>query len=184
METPKKMMFEDSVSSNHKDNKLSYDDAFKRSFSRKTVLAALLKEIVPDYHDLSISEIEELIISSRINQLNAETLAEEDVIFGSKIMYDVVIQCTVPNTYTLPVYSTWICLCGNLEFAYYTRTSDYDSMITCCNCGRSTSINNVKLAFFMHSKERFLILMSVMIGLMMIKRYMIQFRKMRGTHMV
>ena len=47
------------------------------------------------------------------------------------------------------------CTCGNLEFAYYyTRTSDYDSMITCCNCGRSTSINNVKLAFFMHSKEK------------------------------
>lgn len=75
METPKKMMFEDSVSSNHKDNKLSYDDAFKRSFSRKTVLAALLKEIVPDYHDLSISEIEELIIASKTNSLNAETLA-------------------------------------------------------------------------------------------------------------
>lgn len=75
METPKKMMFEDSVSSNHKDNKLSYDDAFKRSFSRKAVLAALLKEIVPDYHDLSISEIEELIISSKNNSLNAETLA-------------------------------------------------------------------------------------------------------------
>lgn len=37
METPKKMMFEDSVSSNHKDNKLSYDDAFKRFFSRKAV---------------------------------------------------------------------------------------------------------------------------------------------------
>lgn len=32
-----------------------------------------------------------MIISSRINQLNAETLAEEDVIFGSKIMYYVVI---------------------------------------------------------------------------------------------
>lgn len=161
MNTPKKMIFEDSVSSNHKENKLSYDDAFKRFFSRKAVLAVLLKEIIPDYHDLSISEIEELIISSRINQLNAETLAEEDVIFGSKIMYDVVIQCALPDTYTfstmeaniifdlemqrkyqmpyslydraiyytsrliakqsvehssydklLPVYSTWICLCG------------------------------------------------------------------------
>lgn len=38
METPKKMMFEDSVSSNHKDNKLSYDDAFKRFFSRNPQL--------------------------------------------------------------------------------------------------------------------------------------------------
>lgn len=91
MNTPKKMIFEDSVSSNHKENKLSYDDAFKRFFSRKAVLAVLLREIIPDYHDLSISEIEELIISSRINQLNAETLTEEDVIFGSKIMYYVVI---------------------------------------------------------------------------------------------
>lgn len=100
MNTPKKMIFEDSVSSNHKENKLSYDDAFKRFFSRKAVLAVLLREIIPDYHDLSISEIEELIISSRINQLNAETLAEEDVIFGSKIMYDVVIQCALPDTYT------------------------------------------------------------------------------------
>lgn len=55
MNTPKKMIFEDSVSSNHKENKLSYDDAFKRFFSRKAVLAVLLREIIPDYHDLSIS---------------------------------------------------------------------------------------------------------------------------------
>lgn len=27
-------------------------------------------------------------------------------------------------------------------------------MITCCNCGRNTSISNVKLAFFMRSKEK------------------------------
>lgn len=88
------MIFDDSASSNRKENKLSYDDdddAFKRFFSRKAALAVLLKEIIPDYLDLPISEIEELIISSRINQLNAETLAEEDVIFGSKIMYYVVI---------------------------------------------------------------------------------------------
>ena len=86
------MIFDDSASSNRKENKLSYDDAFKRFFSRKAALAVLLKEIIPNYHDLPISEIEELIISSRINQLNAETLAEEeDVIFGSKIMYYVVI---------------------------------------------------------------------------------------------
>ena len=83
------MIFDDSASSNRKENKLSYDDAFKRFFSRKAALAVLLKEIIPDYHDLPISEIEELIISSRINQLNAEK--EEDVIFGSKIMYYVVI---------------------------------------------------------------------------------------------
>ena len=81
MNTPKKMVFEDSVSLNLKENKLSYDDAFKRFFSRKAALAVLLKEIIPDYLDLPISGIEELIISSRINQLNAETLAEEDVIF-------------------------------------------------------------------------------------------------------
>lgn len=87
------MIFDDSASSNRKENKLSYDDdAFKRFFSRKAALAVPLKEIIPDYHDLPISEIEELIISSRINQLNAETLEEEeDVIFGSKIMYYVVI---------------------------------------------------------------------------------------------
>lgn len=72
------MIFDDSASSNRKENKLSYDDAFKRFFSRKAALAVLLKEIIPDYHDLPISEIEELIISSRINQLNAETLAEEE----------------------------------------------------------------------------------------------------------
>ena len=82
MNTPKKMIFGDSVSPNHKDNKLSYDDdAFKRLFSRKAVLAVLLKEIVPDYHDLSISEIEELIISSKINSVNAETLAVERYYF-------------------------------------------------------------------------------------------------------
>ena len=91
------MIFDDSASSNRKENKLSYDDAFKRFFSRKAALAVLLKEIIPDYHDLPISEIEELIISSRINQLNAKTLAEEDVIFGSKIMYYVIYDISGVN---------------------------------------------------------------------------------------
>lgn len=44
MNTPKKMVFEDSVSPNHKENKLFYDDAFKRFFSRKAVLAVLLRD--------------------------------------------------------------------------------------------------------------------------------------------
>lgn len=44
MNTPKKMVFEDFVSPNHKENKLSYDDAFKRFFSRKAVLAVLLRD--------------------------------------------------------------------------------------------------------------------------------------------
>lgn len=35
MNIPKKMIFDDSASSNRKENKLSYDDAFKRFFSRK-----------------------------------------------------------------------------------------------------------------------------------------------------
>lgn len=129
METPKKMMFEDSVSSNHKDNKLSYDDAFKRFFSRKAVLAVLLKEIIPDYHDLSISEIEELIISSKINSLNAETLAEEDTIFGSKVLYDVVIQCTEPNTYTLPVLEANIIFDLEMQRKYQMPYSLYDRAI-------------------------------------------------------
>lgn len=129
METPKKMMFEDSVSSNHKDNKLSYDDAFKRFFSRKAVLAVLLKEIIPDYHDLSISEIEELIISSKINSLNAETLAEEDTIFGSKVLYDVVIQCAEPNTYTLPVLEANIIFDLEMQRKYQMPYSLYDRAI-------------------------------------------------------
>lgn len=36
------------------------------------------------------------------------------------------------------------CTCGSLEFAYYKRTTDYNGMITCCNCGRSISVNNVQ----------------------------------------
>lgn len=129
MNTPKKMIFEDSVSSNHKENKLSYDDAFKRFFSRKAVLAVLLKEIIPDYHDLSISEIEELIISSRINQLNAETLAEEDVIFGSKIMYDVVIQCALPDTYTFSTMEANIIFDLEMQRKYQMPYSLYDRAI-------------------------------------------------------
>lgn len=80
-------------------NALSYDDAFKSFFSRQSILAVLLKCIVPYYADMKPADIEQYIKDSSVSTLNAETLSEEDFAGGSKIIYDVVIQCQVPYQY-------------------------------------------------------------------------------------
>lgn len=104
MELKKIAGFEDSNTSKEttvkskKSNKLTYDTAFKNFFKRKAVLAIILKEIVPEFRNMEPKEIEKYIKTSEVNRLNAETYSEEDTIFGSKILYDVVIQCLLPQT--------------------------------------------------------------------------------------
>lgn len=75
-----------------------YDASFKKFFKRKSVLATILIDIVPEYKHLSFKEIEDLIIKNDINSLNAETFSEEDVSEGGKILYDIVVKCKMPNS--------------------------------------------------------------------------------------
>lgn len=75
----------------------SYDAAFKSFFSRKSVLAIILHGVVPEFKNMHPSEIENYIISSDTNEENAEKYSEEDVTYGSKILYDVVAKCNLPH---------------------------------------------------------------------------------------
>lgn len=82
MNEPRKMLFDTNIKSSlESENRRAYDTAFKNFFKRKAVLAIMLKEIIPEYKDLLPSDIELLIQSSDVNQLNAETLSEEDTTF-------------------------------------------------------------------------------------------------------
>lgn len=99
MNEPRKMLFDTNTKSSlESENRRAYDTAFKNFFKRKAVLAIMLKEIIPEYKDLLPSDIELLIQSSDVNQLNAETLSEEDTTFCSKVLYDIVVSCKLPES--------------------------------------------------------------------------------------
>ena len=75
-----------------------YDANFKKFFKRKSVLATILIDIVPEYKQLSFKEIEDLIIENDVSSLNAETFSEEDVSEGGKILYDIIVKCKMPHS--------------------------------------------------------------------------------------
>ena len=93
-------IFQKSSTSKHKftDEGKGRDEAFKKIFSRKPILAAIIREIVPDFAGMMPNEIAEYIQSSKIDELNAETLATEDLYGGSKIIYDIIVTCALPSS--------------------------------------------------------------------------------------
>lgn len=80
------------------ENARMFDSAFKRFFRRKAILAVILKGIVPEFESMNPRQIESYIYESSINPLNVETLSEEDVDGGSKVVYDIVIKCKLPDS--------------------------------------------------------------------------------------
>ena len=80
------------------DNTISYDEAFKRVFCRKDVLAGILINIVPEYKNLTHKQVMDLIVTSKFDKINAEVLSEEDVKFNKKVIYDVLIKASLPST--------------------------------------------------------------------------------------
>lgn len=79
-------------------NAITYDEQFKRVFCRKDVLAGILINIIPEYKDLTHSQVMNLIKTSEFAKINAEVLNGDDVDFDKKIIYDVVIKTKLPNS--------------------------------------------------------------------------------------
>lgn len=82
-----------------KSNRMAYDSAFKKFFRRKEVLAIILREIVDEFKGMDLEAVADCITESKVNDLDAETLSEEDVTFDSKIIYDLVVYCSLPKTF-------------------------------------------------------------------------------------
>ena len=78
-------------------NEVTYDKPFKRLFSRKAILAVILSNIIPEYKNLPLSEIEDLIVTDKNDSKRAALGNLEDIGFRKTIEYDIVIQCTIPG---------------------------------------------------------------------------------------
>ena len=77
-------------------NSRSYDSAFKKFFSRKRVLAAIILNIVPEFECMDVADVETYIESSEVCDDVAEVLSEEETTMGSKILFDVLVDCKLP----------------------------------------------------------------------------------------
>lgn len=73
----------------------TYDASFKKFFSRKEVLAGVLKGVIPEFKDLSHAEVVDRIDSSKIDALDAVTLNTEDVKEHQKIIYDILVMVQI-----------------------------------------------------------------------------------------
>ena len=74
---------------------LSYDASFKKFFSRKEVLAGILLGVIPEFKNLTHSEVMNRIVSSEIDSINAELLCSEDVEESQKVIYDILTKVII-----------------------------------------------------------------------------------------
>ena len=83
-----------------KESAYTYDQKFKQLFRNKKFLVPILKNIVKEYKDLSLPEIEELIVSVEGDEEVAAGIGAEDVGIGeeAKNYYDVLAGCRLPET--------------------------------------------------------------------------------------
>ncbi len=78
-----------------KESEYTYDQKFKQLFGNIKFLASILKNIIKEYKELSLPEIEALVISVQDGEEVVTNLGVEDVGKGdeSKTFYDVVAGC-------------------------------------------------------------------------------------------
>jgi len=83
-----------------KESEYTYDQKFKQLFRNKKFLAPILKNIVKEYADLPLTQIEKLIVSVTGNEEVAADIGTEDVGRGdeAKSYYDVLAGCMIPET--------------------------------------------------------------------------------------
>lgn len=74
---------------------LSYDASFKKFFSRKEVLAGILLGVIPEFKNLTHSEVMNRIVSSEMDSINAELLCSEDVEESQKVIYDILTKVII-----------------------------------------------------------------------------------------
>lgn len=77
----------------------TYDQKFKQLFTKKEFLVPILKNIIPEYGDCTLEEIETLINPHGDVVVNPQAYALEDSGKGDEIAthYDVLIDCMLPN---------------------------------------------------------------------------------------
>lgn len=77
----------------------TYDKKFKQLFTRKEFLVPILKNIIPEYRDCALEEIEILINPHGDVTVNPQAYDSEDSGKGNEAVtrYDVLIDCTLPN---------------------------------------------------------------------------------------
>ena len=83
-----------------KESEYTYDQKFKQLFQNKKFLAPILKNVVKEYKELPLPEIEALIISVQDDEQVAANIGTEDVGKGkeAKTFYDVITGCRLPDT--------------------------------------------------------------------------------------
>ena len=77
----------------------TYDKPFKKLFSNKVFLAPVLKNIVPEYKNLELEDIEKLITTNSAVDVNPQVYNSEDFGKGSETVthYDVLASCALPG---------------------------------------------------------------------------------------
>lgn len=84
---------ESSTISGHRD--VSRDASFKRFFSRRTVLAATIKDSIKEFDGMSFDEVVECLVPDSKNPDFVEKLSEEITEFGNKVLLDVIFKCKI-----------------------------------------------------------------------------------------
>lgn len=77
-------------------NALSFDTAFKRFFSRRRVLAAIMKYTVKPFMRMKVSDIMKHLTPCPGNEDFVELLNGDDV-YGDEVAYDILVAATKPN---------------------------------------------------------------------------------------
>ena len=82
-----------------KNSKLTYDKEFKKLFTKREFLSPILKNIVPEYNEYSLEQIEGFITPRGDETINPEAYSSEDTGKGSETTthYDVLVDCALPG---------------------------------------------------------------------------------------
>lgn len=82
-----------------KNSKLTYDKKFKQLFTTKKFLTPILKNIVPEYKECSLEQIETFITPRGDVTVNPVVYSSEDSGKGDEMAayYDVLIDCALPD---------------------------------------------------------------------------------------
>ena len=82
-----------------KESSLTYDQKFKQLFAKKVFLAPVLKNIVPEYKELNLETIEELITTHSNVKVNPQVYNADDSGKGNdtETHYDFLADCALPD---------------------------------------------------------------------------------------
>ena len=76
---------------------LSRDEAFKRFFSRRTVLAATIKDSIKEFENMSFQEVVDCLVPSEDDPDFVKKLSEEITEYGNKVLLDIIFECKIKS---------------------------------------------------------------------------------------